>query len=163
MTENVNGNPNSEQFKSSKFNNEDDVKISEEIKEFLKAFGIGYDDPEVRERLNNQKQLLKILTARMKHQKECKESKKRPAKPRAKRKSASYRHLSMLDVVISSKDPHKLYNPHEAAEFLGLTVWAVRKRIQRGTIYAELVDNAYVIPHAELVRKIRQAFHFKKR
>lgn len=142
---------------------------SDQLDELLAAAGIAFDDEDTKEAARNDRNLKwEILNARLKElcvkKSEPQKGKaKRPVKPRASRKSVSYKKISSMDVTIIDSTGGPTYNPHEAAAMLGVTVWAVRKQIQRGSLVAEIVDNAYQISHNELTRKLRQAFRNKKR
>lgn len=60
-----------------------------------------------------------------------------------------------IDLHSKVMDHDKVYNVGEAAEFLGLTKWAIRKRILRGTLLAIRIGNGYYVHRSTLLHHAR--------
>lgn len=140
---------------------------SDQLDELLAAMGIAFDSEETKEKVRNDWEIKReLINARLdelmrKNSDSKKVKAKKPSKPKAPRKSVSYKKISSMDITIVENTGGPTYNLHEAADLLGVTIWAVRKQIQRGSLVAEIVNNAYQVPHKELTRKLRQAFRNK--
>ena len=67
------------------------------------------------------------------------------------RKTMSLARLTMPEFQVQNPAGDVLLNVRQAACLLGLSVWAIRKRIQRGTIKAQLIGNAYYMLRSTLL------------
>lgn len=73
------------------------------------------------------------------------------------RRTMSLSSLSENDIRGNHKLRDILLNLREAAEFIGLTIHAMRKRVQRGKVKAHWYDGKWYVWRSALIMPVRQA------